>query len=357
MKTYKLLTRDQFRESVFARDGGKCVFCDKPAVDAHHILERRLWTGPNELGGYFIENGASVCAEHHMACETTEIPLDKVREACGITHFPIPEHLYPDQEYDKWGNPIQQNGQRLRGELFHDESVQKVLKQGGMLGLFTHWVKYHRSYHLPWSNMSEDDRMMPSIENFIGRRVIVTEKLDGEQTSMYQDHIHTRSLDSRNHPSRNWVKQFWSTIRADLPDQWRLCGENLYAKHSIYYNNLDTYFYGFSLWNDKNICMPWDETMEWFKLLGVQSVPVLYDGIYDEALIKKLWDKSKYDTMEGYVVRLADSFAYSEFSKSLGKFVRPNHITCSAHWMFQQTIPNRLKAHGQVIHMEGEPNE
>lgn len=36
----QLLTRDQFREGVFARDNYKCVFCDKPAVDAHHILER-----------------------------------------------------------------------------------------------------------------------------------------------------------------------------------------------------------------------------------------------------------------------------------------------------------------------------
>ena len=36
----KLLTRDQFREAVFARDNHKCVFCHQPAVDAHHILER-----------------------------------------------------------------------------------------------------------------------------------------------------------------------------------------------------------------------------------------------------------------------------------------------------------------------------
>ncbi len=39
----QLLTRDEFRESVFARDQYTCVFCNKPAVDARHILERRLW--------------------------------------------------------------------------------------------------------------------------------------------------------------------------------------------------------------------------------------------------------------------------------------------------------------------------
>ena len=77
----KLLTRDQFREGVFARDHHKCVFCDKPAVDAHHIMERRLWPD----SGYYLNNGASVCAEHHMKCESTEISLEQVRDACGIT--------------------------------------------------------------------------------------------------------------------------------------------------------------------------------------------------------------------------------------------------------------------------------
>jgi 5-methylcytosine-specific restriction endonuclease McrA len=33
----KLLTRDDFRESVFKRDGHKCVICKAPGVDAHHI--------------------------------------------------------------------------------------------------------------------------------------------------------------------------------------------------------------------------------------------------------------------------------------------------------------------------------
>lgn len=40
---HKLLTRDNFREAVFARDNNTCVFCSLPAKDAHHIIERRLW--------------------------------------------------------------------------------------------------------------------------------------------------------------------------------------------------------------------------------------------------------------------------------------------------------------------------
>ena len=37
----KLLSRDDFRNSVFERDGHKCLFCDHTEkLDAHHIIER-----------------------------------------------------------------------------------------------------------------------------------------------------------------------------------------------------------------------------------------------------------------------------------------------------------------------------
>ena len=37
----------------------------------------------------------------------------------------------------------------------------------------------------------------------IGKQVIVTEKMDGENTSMYRHRIHARSIDSLPHPSRD----------------------------------------------------------------------------------------------------------------------------------------------------------
>lgn len=201
----KLLTRDAFREGVFYRDSHTCVFCDKPAVDAHHIIERRLWPD----GGYYMENGASVCEEHHLKCESTEISAEIVREVCRIPRVVLPPHLYDDQAYDKWGNIVLPSGQRLKGELFFDESVQKILEQGGVLHLFTGLVKYPRTHHLPWSeNITDDDRIMSSLKEFIGTRVIVTEKMDGENTTMYKDTVHAGSVDSGNHPSRNWVKNF-----------------------------------------------------------------------------------------------------------------------------------------------------
>ena len=334
-----LLTRDAFRDDVFTRDGHRCVFCDAPAVDAHHIIERRLWPD----GGYYLNNGASVCEAHHLRCEETTISVEDVRHACGITKIIVPPHLYADQPYDKWGNPVLANGQRLKGELFFDESVQKILAAGGVLGLFSSLVKYPRTHHLPWSEgVNSDDRVIDSLDAFIGRRVIITEKMDGENTSLYRDTTHARSVDGRSHPSRNWVKQFWSGISADIPEGWRVCGENLYAKHSIQYTELPTYFMGFSVWNDRNVCLSWDETLEWFNLLGIMPVPVIYDGPFDESLVRGLWNAKQWDTSEGYVMRPADPISYVDFKRHVGKFVRRGHVQTVKHWMYGQPIERNL---------------
>lgn len=342
-----LLTRDRFREGTFARDGHKCVFCGEPAVDAHHILERRLFSD----GGYYLNNGASVCEKHHLECEMTKITVDAVRTACGITKPVLPQHLYEDVVYDKWGNVCLENGTRLRGDLFDDESVQKILKQGGVLDDFVPYVKYPRTYHLPWSpGMHSDDRMMPDVNVFAGKRVVVMEKLDGENSSLYTDYSHARSVTSGNHPSRNWLRAFHSRFMADIPQGWRVNVENVYAKHSIKYEELSTYAYGFAIWDDRNKILPWQETLLWFELFGVTPCPVIYWGEYDRAKIERAYADYKAareqsgGEIEGYVVRIDEPFHYSQFKHNVGKYVRANHIQTTQHWMRgQQVVPNTLK--------------
>ena len=337
-----LLTRDNFRNSIFKRDKYNCVVCGAQALDAHHIMERRLFND----GGYYIDNGSSLCEAHHIEAEKTIISTESLRSLSGIKRVVLPEHLYDDQIYDKWGNIILPNGQRLKGELFYDESVQKILSE--VLYLFTHYVKYPRTYHLPWSlGMHNDDRMHNSTEQWKDKRVIITIKIDGENTTLYNDHIHARSLDSRNHPSRNWVKNFWSSFAHEIPEGWRICGENLYAKHSIGYDNLKSYFMGFSIWNDKNICLDWNETLDWFSLLGIIPVEVIYEGEYNEEKIKYIHKNMNFDIYEGYVLRVQDRFSYGDFNKYVGKFVRPEHIKTTKHWMNgQELIKNTLKIKG-----------
>lgn len=204
-------------------------------------------------------------------------------------------------------------------------------------------IKYPSTPHLPWSCcVNRDDKSLADTSHFKGKRVVVTEKMDGENTTMMFDRIHARSLDSRNHPSRNWVKGLWGSVRYNIPEGWRICGENLYAEHSIRYTELESYFYGFSVWNNQKTCLAWDDTVRFLSFLGLKSVPVLYDGVYDEDAIKALFDPES-DVMEGIVVRLHDSFHHNDFAKSIAKAVRENHVQTDEHWMHADLVPNLLK--------------
>ena len=141
------------------------------------------------------------------------------------------------------------------------------------------------------------------------------------------------------------MKQFHSTIQHNIPEGWRLCVENLYAEHSIAYKNLTSWCQLFSVWNDKNICLSYDETLEWAALLGITTVPVLYRGPWDEKLIRSL-HKPEFegDVSEGYVVRVTDAFPYRDFKKAVGKFVRKDHVQTHGHWMRSKLVVNGLKS-------------
>ena len=120
----KLLTREKFKELSFKRDKNSCIFCSNTKISCHHIIDRKLFSN----GGYYIDNGASVCDEHHWACEKTDISVENVRKAAGITNIILPEGFDPSKIYDKWGNIILPNGRRQPGLMFFEDGVQKILK-------------------------------------------------------------------------------------------------------------------------------------------------------------------------------------------------------------------------------------
>lgn len=218
----------------------------------------------------------------------------------------------------------------------------------------TYKYKYPRTPHLPWSpGWALDDVRKSSIDNFMGKEIIVTEKMDGENTSMYADHIHARSIDSQHHASRDWVKRLHAEIMCDIPEGWRLCGENLYAQHSIAYHALQSYFLLFSIWDKNNTCLSWNHTVEWAELLNLKTPNVLYRGLWDQ----QWFDEYVINTeqCEGYVVRLSESFHYAQFAQCMAKWVRPSHVQSDRHWMHSKITPNTLDR--RVKHTQGEEYE
>lgn len=357
------IAREKFRAAVFARDGYRCVvpFCmngpggmrytgfnlgnpnevGTEGIDAHHLLERRLWAD----GGYHVDNGVTVCSMCHLQAEATLLSVEQLREWAGIHRVIVPDHLYPDVEYTKWGDVVLPDGTCTPGELFYDESVQNILTAAGTIGRYRRWVKHPRSMHLPWSaGVASDDKIQHDLSKLMDGEVVVTEKLDGEQTTMYRDHIHARSVDGVGHPSRDWVKNLWSQIAYNIPDGWRVCGENMFARHSIAYDNLSSYFFVHSIWDDRNRALDWDDTLEWADLLGLEVVPTLWRGQWDETAVRACWTPAVHDTQEGYVVRSTCMIPLREFPYRVAKFVRPGHVQTTRHWMAGQPIVPNGKA-------------
>ena len=202
-------------------------------------------------------------------------------------------------------------------------------------------VHYPRTAHLPWSpGATYDDIRAGDLRGLVGREVVVTEKLDGENTTLYRDGLHARSLDSAHHPSRAWVKALQGRVGSQIPDGWRVCGENLHARHSIGYDELDSWFYGFSVWDENDRCLDWDATERFLHGIGIPTPPVLWRGIFDEKTIKALpLDLRK---QEGYVVRTVAGFDRSEFADRVAKWVRPHHVQTDTHWMHAEIVPNGL---------------
>ncbi len=204
-------------------------------------------------------------------------------------------------------------------------------------------VKYPRTYHLPYSlGSTSDDKIQYDLSNFESKEIVITEKVDGENSNMTNKDFWNRSLDYEPHESRTYIKGIWGNIKYLIPDYMRICGENLYAKHSIEYNNLEDYFQVFSIWED-NKCLSFNDTLEWCDLLELTHVPILYQGLYSEKVIKETISRLDLTKQEGVVIRLDSSFKFEDFSKSVVKWVRPNHVQTDKHWKSQKLVKNKLK--------------
>ena len=204
--------------------------------------------------------------------------------------------------------------------------------------------KYPRTYHFPFSpGRSSDDKIFNDYEPYFeGKEVVITEKMDGENTTIYNDMCHARSINSAHREYHSWLLNYARSFQYMLNDDERVCGEYLFAKHSIYYENLPSYFMVFSIWNGEQ-CLSWEDTVKRCKELNLITVPVLYKGIYDENKINEAIKEVVNRNGEGIVMRLTSGYSYDNFNNSIIKYVRANHVQTDEHWSNQQIIKNELK--------------
>ena len=208
--------------------------------------------------------------------------------------------------------------------------------------------KYPRTPHHPWSpGVGSDDKVASDLSRLARQNVVVTEKMDGENTTLFRDGYHARSLDSGYHPSRSWLAGWHAGVAHSIPEGWRVCGENLYARHSMAYDALPGFFLAFSVWDDADCCLSWDATLAWLGERTIPVVPTLFRGSLADDALKGIIKGIDPARQEGFVIRTLAGFAMADFPAHVVKWVRAGHVTDARHWSKAPVVPNGLQEYAQ----------
>ena len=189
--------------------------------------------------------------------------------------------------------------------------------------------KYPRTGHLPYSESKTSDDILGNL-SLIGKEILATEKMDGENVTFYNFGCHSRSLDGR---CSDIAQKVWSMVFVNIPDNFRICLEDLTFIHSIKYESIGFPLFIHSIW-ENDTCLSWKDTIEWQKLICpmVPIVPVIYEGLFNKTQIHKNWEKIEHES-EGYVIRSKESFLRDDFNSNVLKYVRKNHVQTDKHWL------------------------
>jgi len=246
--------------------------------------------------------------------------------------------------------------------------------------------KYPRTAHLEGSRLQPGDHDLEAVplSALRGRYVVVEEKLDGANAGASLDPAGRVQLQSRGHyltggpRERHFdlLKRWAAAHSGALADLLRgriLYGEWLYAKHTIFYDQLPHYFLEFDVLEDGSFL---DTARRRALLAGypcVRSVPVLWSGIVDDPaalpgmVARSLYKSARWrdsldeaaadcglaaertraetdpsDEAEGLYVKVEED----GLVRARYKWIRASFLTSvldsGSHWLARPIVPNRL---------------
>ncbi len=198
--------------------------------------------------------------------------------------------------------------------------------------------KYPRTYHFPFSEgATNDDRIQADWQGILQHELVLTEKLDGENSCIKANGVYARSHGAVNrNPWAKPVWDIWERVGHTLGDL-HIFGENMYAVHSLEYADLAHYFYVFAI-RDGETWLSWNEVLEYAHLLDLPVAPVIQRGYFDEQSLKTFIEQHQRNgsqlggASEGVVCRLAAAFPDAAFAENVLKYVRKNHVQTDEHW-------------------------
>ena len=248
--------------------------------------------------------------------------------------------------------------------------------------------KYPRTEHIEGSRQQpgDEDLQVVPFRQIAGRHLVVEEKIDGANTAISFDEQGALLLQSRGHyltggPRerhfnlfKSWANMLAGALRPILGSRYVLYGEWLYAKHTVFYDQLPHYFFEFDVLDQTSgDFLSTERRRALLQGAGLISVPVLKMGAFkrlqdvtallqhslykgedwrahlragaaaagiDPEMAARQSDTS--DLMEGLYLKVEEDGKVVERYK----FVRPDFLTAIAdsgtHWLDRPILPNRL---------------
>ena len=246
--------------------------------------------------------------------------------------------------------------------------------------------KYPRTRHLEGSRLQPGDEDLDQVplESLRGMYCVVEEKLDGANAGMSLDDDGELQLQSRGHilvggaREKHWdlFKRWAHAHAASLVPKLAgltLYGEWLYAKHTIFYDQLPHYFLEFDIRDATGAFWSTARRREHLAGMPVVSVPILWEGVVTEprklpALVGDALYKSPRwrerlrevaahldpdrvaaetdpeTTAEGLYIKVEDRKAGTVIDRL--KWIRASFLTAvvdsGSHWLARPIVPNQL---------------
>ncbi len=253
-------------------------------------------------------------------------------------------------------------------------------------------IKYPRTRHIEGSRLQKGDEDLKSerFETIRGKYLVLEEKIDGANSGISFSPDGKLLLQSRGHflnggygekqfdLFKTWASVYESSLYELLGSRYIMYGEWMYAKHTIFYDNLPHYFMEFDIYDkEKHLFLSTKERRNMLKNYSfISSVRVLYEGRIEsleeltsylgpsafrtERCLETLKQQSKKcglsedlvlsqtdqkNLMEGiYIKEEDDKHVIDRY-----KFVRASFLTSIAnsetHWADRPIVPNLL-GHG-----------
>ncbi len=263
--------------------------------------------------------------------------------------------------------------------------------------------KYPRTPHLEGSRLQPGDEDLSQIPFACiqGKHIVVEEKVDGANTAISFAPDGTLLLQSRGHyltggyreRHYNFLKQ-WANVHKDvffevLGTRYILYGEWLYAKHTVYYDQLPHYFLEFDLFDrEEGNFLDTHRRHTMLSGLPVFSVPVLAEGTFqnkedllcllgrsrfisegkEESLRKiseqlgldpqrQLRETDASDTMEGLYIKVEENERVADRMKYVRASFLQTVEQSETHWLDRPIVPNGLRVPMEQLYLPKHPEK